>query len=475
MVEEANTVKTSVEGSIHYSDYNDALYGSTYRWQKQQPFVQPVLSLQSTSQMEIQLPPSVCYNLSRSKLEFDVVAPAVADTYCKFFHMGFAPMIDSVRLYAGSGKELVSLTDVPYVSKMLMGMTTSLEKFLGESSASFNSTTVGSVLEKHHLLHRNDIIPAASDVRGGRIPLALDGSTFSTAGTRYTGISNYVANSTANQAQALRVSIPLGDLFPCTLFALDKDIYTGEVWRLQINFSASQHWGYETKTDVNTLDAPGSANSPRQFSNPCVISNAWVQLAIVDDEVLAGRIKQKTLEEGLTLNMPQLWVERLSTNQTGSFLQTRKYNSGHGKNLCRAWVSVFNSASQSAGLTNFQNNNANGQLFTSIRTQLNQRYLQPGPLVKNDGDIWTYMRGKLEGSCIQAPIDFGHRMVFCDDFSPLKSKDWKASLNKQQGLSLATEQEYGYEVNLATANSYVVLVVQTQRPIKLGSSGTQFL
>lgn len=462
---QAGKVETSLSSSIHYNDVDDALYGATYHYMKLQPYVQPTLSLTSTSSMEIQLPPSVVYNLSKSRLEFDVLKPALAG-FVNVYSQGYCGFIESVQLFAGNGKELCSVNDVGFVSKMLLPCHTSLEKLLSNSEATADAQTLAEV-DKHHVIYRSDAVPGPGDIGGARAIGGVAGRTPDDGAKAYTGISNYVSSNAVGRALALRVSLPLADLLPGTILALNKDIAPGEVWRLVIRFSASQTWGFEA-TDLNFAGS-------RQFTVSPTISNAWVQCAIVSDEVLASRIKEKTQSEGVVLNMPQLWVERMSTNQQGHYIQNRKFNSGHGKNLIRTFYAVFNGANQANGSTNYQNYNVGSMLYSSIRTQLDQRFNQPGDLVRADGDIWMYLAPKLRGSAIQAFRELDQRAVFFDDWTPNACKDWNDALPAQQGLSLAQEREVGFDVNLTTANSVIVLVAQTQRPIRLGAGGTVFL
>jgi len=462
---------------------------SYYQYRRLTPLSEPALSLNGTSIAEFEITPSQVFNLSKSFLEADLTFPNV-DARVNVAHSAFCSYIDQIEFLDASGKQLVWIQNPQYYTKIVWPACTSQEDFLTNPIPKVGAdvATVGGL--KTALFNRSNALispadPAVGNLNGAGVPSLYginpdDGAQtpFTNANQllnleQYTGPQHGITTGVAG-ALTVRLQIPLS-LFYGTLFACNKDLYFGQTTTIRITWNQGAKMGY-LHTIATNLTAPLTVA-------PTIVSNR-IRLAQQSNTITAESIKKTVNTEGLHLNVPFVWSFKYSlvngagdgATTTQSFL--RKINKNHGQRLLRVWTAQFNSNGDAGGLYYCQNQNVADGLYTQVWAQLDGVNLQENNLENKNGEVYEFLKNKIEGSVAGSVNQFLVSPFMLNDWTPWKSIDFANSDTLISGLSLAEEREYS--INFiskklrADANNLFYMFVVCQRMLTIDKMGTVF-
>ena len=275
-----------------------------------------------------------------------------------------------------------------------------------------------------------------------------------------------------------------------TIFAMNKDIYFGEVVNVRIVFDTPDSVYFRTTPasrvnvaagDFNYTDAL-TAGPPANYtavSNNVTLNNIGLFVAVESDPTIVNEIVNKVTTEGLKFNIPYVTTNKIAFNSQTPSISLR-YNTAHGRKLRKIYYAPFHQTE--SGQTSYMRYNdiglvapnASQQIIQSFYTMLNNDRL-------NDFDInctvqqdYTLLQRKLTKSALQSYRDYAASWFWVEDFSgegPLwdkESQDYTIST----GIPLTSEQKFDIYLNCTNAitlNHYVFAITEKELFIKPGS------
>lgn len=400
---------TIIDQSLDYSDSKSVVSKGTYRYQQLVPVSAggsaPTVSLTAQTAIQWEIPSRVV-NLSKSYLTFDIQQPAEA-AFVHYYATGKS-IIGGISLQSRDGQYLCNMTsnanNFYYVTAL---PTMSINEFL-TSDISTTATTNAAII----------------DTNTGILRTSEDKNT----------PIKHLASATAT-AQHLRVHISLNDLAH-SIFALNKDIFFGQVMVLTVNFAEG--------TRMSVIGA-GAGTFTAVPTNVPVLSNVYLQLACETNEQLNASLIEKTNKDGVVLNIPYVYTFKQSNATTTSATQQVRLGSNHGQRLLKVYNSFMNNTETAAscytpitaGLT--------------VRTAINNQFLQDYALRHASNELYLFQKNLFIGSGMMSSADFAAWLVYCDNFTKSLPREHDQD-SVVDGLDLtANEILYQITVGLTSA------------------------
>jgi len=421
----------------------------------------------STSQtlVEIKIPASTCFNLSKSFLTYQYLIPTSGGGYYTAVHENGLDF-QQVFFGSGSGLGIVDMTYLNRYKKAIVNLRSEMEKdFLGgfqdQATHFYPSRQLG----------LNNVYPQS-----------LDGLT--------AGLNNSspINNTDAQQLIFSAVNAPIHvtrqiplSIIKDTFFEMDKDVVFGSDMYLRLWTAALQQMFFSTPNLAN----PHIGAIVHPTANTINAQNMYLQLAIEENIDIRNSLLMSLAKGSIKMNIPYTYCYRFSSTSTTANLSLT-LTKNYGKALNRILFVPFNG--QEFTNYSYDHSNLNGVKVSQLQSSLNGRPLQDSqiqcynPLVASStltpniftasttafgvvdymGD-WRQIREFAKGSCLQSYPHFQANWVFQDSWGLPPLVDEKASgrpwYQNDEGLSLIDSGDLVYSiqascpaVGLATSN-----------------------
>ena len=462
-------------------DFSTKLHlGPSYRYNKNIPTSgSQTFSLGSSSTTNCQFElASNCYNLSKSKIVFDIVLPFTSDgsggdilASSKFnvIHADPLAMFDRIQLYTRSGIQLVDLTSANNFSKMVSPYITKISELQQRSTGGYTIDPTANTIVAPITQAAAQLVPIQG-IQSSNVA-AVSSTAVNTGNQRPDGNCSNVllsefrylfAGATGNNAVIatsttgsvyLSYQLNLGIIYD-TLLALNKDLYWDTNLILSLTFAP--HSKFATQTSSLTL-----ATATVTPCLSCTVNNMSLFLAMETNQDIINQLRNKVQTTGMTLQIPYVYTQKYNSggSATSSSLFQR-FNSGMGQRIIKFYYSVLNGTE--TALTAFDNSNLTAKL-TDIYTSLNNQRLQEYPLNLGKAEDYLFNETNFENSTIISGNIYKYNWMHCDNFG--NGNLTNSDLTEPQGISLAEEKTYTVFVNHAVAaayNQYLFTVVQRE-------------
>lgn len=407
----------------------------------------------NTSQtlVEIKIPASTCFNLSKSFLVYQYTCPqAGAGLYTAVHENGFD--FQQVFFGSGSGLGIVDMTYSNRYKKAVVNLRSTLETdFLG-----------GFQDQATHFYPSRQ--PSLNNV----YPQSLDGLA---AGTNNASPINYTDSqqlifSDVNAILNVTRQVPLS-ILKDTFFEMDKDVVFGSDMYLRLWTAAVQQMIFTTPNRANP-----HLGAQAYVGNQINGINMYLQLAIEENLDIRNSLLMSLSKGSIKMNIPYTYCYRFSsTTQTANLSLTLTKN--YGKSLNRILFVPFNGNEFSN--YSYDHSNMNGVKVSQLQTTLNGRPLQDSiiqcynPLLgasiltpqifSNSGTFggvvdfmgdWRQIREFAKGSCLQSYPHYQANWVWQDSWGLPPLVDEKASgrpwYQNDEGLSLLDSGDLVYSI-----------------------------
>ena len=430
------------------------------------------LGASSTTNCQFELA-SNCYNLSKSKLVFDISFPATsnAGTTAKYniCHADPLALFDRIQLYTRSGIQLVDLTSANNFSKMVTPYLTKSKELAQRSSGGLTVDATSNAFSGCVNTTASQLVP----VQGIQPSLV---STYAvnaiaTENQRPDGSAPHVPINehrylfagavgtddppTLTGHLSLSYQLNLGIVYD-TLLSINKDLYWDTNLILSITFAPHSKFAFTS----NTLTMGGLLVANTANCTSCTVSNTSLFLAMETNQDIINQLRTKVQTTGMTLQIPYVYSQKyLSGAASTSSSLFQRFNSGMGQRLIRFYYSAFHNVE--TAMTAFDNSNRVAKL-TDIYTSLNNQRLQEYPLNLAKSEDYLFNEANFEDSCILSSNIYKYNWIHCDNFG--NSNLTNGDLTEPQGISLAEEKTYTVFVNQVAAayNHYLFTVVQRE-------------
>lgn len=423
----------------------------------------------STSQtlVEIKIPASTCFNLSKSFLTYQFTIPSGADgNYAAVHESGLD--FQQVFFGSGSGLGIVDMTYCNRYKKAVQNLRSTMEQ-------DFNGGFCDQMTQFYPSRQ-----PGATNV----YPQSIDGIT---AGVLNASPINYtdaqqllfspqvsvLANQTGIAAGSLQVTrqIPLS-VFKDTFMEMDKDVVFGSDMYLRLWTAAIQQICFYTPNRANPHIGAVAFNQTA-FS----AQNMYLQLALEENIDIRNSLLMSLAKGSIKMDIPYTYCYRFSsTTSTANLSLTLTKN--YGKSLNRILFVPFNGNEFSN--YSYDHCNWNGSKVSQLQSTLNGRPLQDsiiqcynpnvapvivggvnytttnfsqagtfGNVVDFAGD-WRQIREFAKGSCLQSYPHYAANWLWQDAWGLPPLVDEKNSgrpwYQNSEGLSLLDSGDLVYSI-----------------------------
>jgi hypothetical protein len=506
------SAQTIQEGSVSINVPSEHQYKSDiasevsyYQYRKLYPYTEPVAALNGTTISEFEITPTQVFNLSKSFLEADIVLTTAGANLRAVLHSGFAAMIDQIEFLDASGRQLVYLQNIPYMTKIVWPASTQMSDFLSNpvppdgttvaaggkasaiaAAANPPANANGPAGCKTTLLNRSNVkIPDVDAIGGTTVynssVLITNGADVdpnleckATSMESFTGVSHGITSG-ANANLAVRLQVPLCQFYG-SLFSCNKDLYFGQTTIIRITWNQSAKWGFVAST--NTV---GAVSSALTGTTAPTLSSVRIRLAQQANPIAAESIKKKVNTEGLHLNVPFTWSFKFVPTGAGAGVSqslVRKINKSHGQRLLRVWTSQYNYNGDGGGAYYCQNQNFADAMFNEVWAQLDGVNLQENNLINQNGEVYEFLQQKIDGSAGASISQYLSSAYMLNDFTPWKTVDFAKADTEVCGVSLAEEREYAINFKCnnfggGNTNLFYMFVV-CQRLLSITREGVMF-
>jgi len=424
----------------------------------------------SQTLVEIKIPASTCFNLSKSFITYQYTVPAKAAVGAiNYFGAVHENGFDFQQVFFGSGSGL-GIVDMTYANRYKKAVQNLRNTFEQDFQGGFQDQTT-------------QFYPARQAGANNVYPQSLDGLTagvLNASPINNTDSQQLVFSNAVGTALQVTRQIPLSVLKD-TFFEMDKDVVFGSDMYLRLFTAALQQMIFYTPNQANPhIGAVAFTNA-----NPVNAINFYLQLAIEENIDIRNSLLMSLAKGSIKMNIPYTYCYRFSsTTATANLSLTLTKN--YGKSLNRVLFVPFNA--QEFTNYSYDHSNMNGVKVSQIQTTLNGRplqdsiiqcynpYLAPSTLTPNifsqaanfggvvdfAGD-WRQIREFAKGSCLQSYPHFQANWLFQDSWGIPPLLDEKASgrpwYQNDEGLSLIDSGDLVYSIQascpavaLATSN-----------------------
>lgn len=375
----------------------------------------------SQTPVTINIPPEV-FNLSESFLMFTVTLPGLAANYIWTYEDTIGE-ISHIQFYAGSNQYIVDVDNLQNYGKIIFKKEQSYPEYMSQDA--LNSCGAVNNLGVLGNMRNTSVIPfapAATNI----VPSSLTGFE-----------PQYFSVGTIDGAVTYNVMFPL-KMIKNTLFAMDKNVYFGQVTYMKIYFGPlSKIAG----TSGSPLGPSVLANIA--YANPVqpTITQVQLMLAIESNPDIRTSMINKVASSGQQLYIPYVQAYKNSGSGASQNISIQ-FDIGNGRSLQKVIHSPFSSVE--AGDTAYDNSNVDPLLYgtgaaflanivqkvTQYYTQLNGRRLQDITILCTAGytpatntyvgpGLYDYLLHKkqLRGSVMMNANIYQFNWFHCDDFA----------------------------------------------------------
>lgn len=216
------------------------------------------------------------------------------------------------------------------------------------------------------------------------------------------------------RANSILFNIPLKDMFPHTVFAVDKDIYVGnERLILDINFAPITRIYAKRTVPTNSGVATNWLGTTAAADVNISVTGLTFQVAIEENPVIATSVKNLFLQG---VAFPIDFVTAFRNSNSGTSQSTVvPLSKGMGRRLKFIWWAAFH-GTESAN-TAWNISNVAGAKITSYQTFLNGVPLQLSTLSAAKKDDWRQLYPFYKGKPgVQSFNTFRYNFVHLDSF-----------------------------------------------------------
>ena len=418
----------------------------------------------ATSQtlVEIKIPASTCFNLSKSFITYQYTVPssAVAGTFSCVHESGLD--FQQVFFGSGSGLGIVDMTYCNRYKKAVQNLRSTLEQdflagFQDQMTQFYPSRQIGQANQ-----YPQSIDGLTAGVLNSSPINNTDAQQISVSPLPSAGAATFVG------AGALQVTrqVPLS-VFKDTFMEMNKDVVFGSDMYLRLWTAATQQMCFWTTTPQNPHI--GASNVTGAITG----SNFYLQLALEENIDIRNSLLMSLAKGSIKMDIPYTYCYRFSsTTPTANLSLTLTKN--YGKSLNRILFVPFNGNEFSN--YSYDHCNWNGSKVSQLQTTLNGRPLQDsiiqcynanvapvagitvnafsqagtfGGVVDFAGD-WRQIREFAKGSCIQSYPHYQANWLWQDSWGLPPLVDEKNSgrpwYQNSEGLSLLDSGDLVYSI-----------------------------
>lgn len=440
---------TSEQKVLDFSGYESTL--PKYKWRDILAEQDPTMAQGASCQAIFKLPSTSVYNLNKSTLEFTLTETGQVDDYVGL-HCGFLP-IEAIKLSTSRNVTLCEIQDLQPYSRVTLPVTESRENWLNRQPPS----------GIHSGFAKSDSLVGAVDSQqvGG------DGNIDNApAGHNYWMPSAVLTSGADNTDLITTYKIPFSDIRH-SIFDLEQDVYwAGEELTMTITFPSTNNLCFDCDTALLAGDGVLDAEA--------TITNLKIRLAIETNPIIEQKAIQMT-NNGHSCVFQNTTQFKYSTGTATSFAKQNKVNSADGVSLLRAYHALF---LNTGGAVRWNMANPSSEKFTTVRTNLNQKWESDYDLTSAT-EYEPYYQNKyvFDDSIIKSGQMWEYFPVVVQDYSGLGGNALtKTKLIGDSGVSLASPQEVG--VKYATKNNvdytYICYCV-CNKVLKLSPQGVEVM
>ena len=460
---------------------------STYRMVKYTPLQGSSLT-QGNSEVPVtfSLPGSDVYNLSKSYISWDQLN--VLNAACTVYRVGAIPW-NRIRLLSSNSVVIAEVSDVDVFSKTVSPANNPVGNYLTKSPV-FPATTVAGVIGTNYFGAPCGNIPAASTALTSHAAFVQDNNAgvgvvdgVTNVPSLTLGVSHsheekqeYVV-STAGAAIATRNCV-MFDRFCHTLLGLNKNIYTGSIYTLEIYWQPKDKSGYICTAvgDIVTGAASAAADT--------AVTNISLYLAVEMTSANIAKARSDFAENKMNFIVPfvQGYNFALGAGSFGNY--TINLTAGLGKTLLRVYTTVILAANTLA-LAGNSTNHGGTKKVSSYQTQLDSFLLSNQFLDCTDRQDYKYNLKHLVGSelLIGGEIGYQNKSLYIDNFgqsSPAcgdsDHESWSKMDDSLSGIDLdQVARLYSFSANKTSVNHVALVWAVLQRQISINNQGASWV
>lgn len=411
-------------------------------------------SIPVSSQQEIVFEiPTLCANLSKSFLSFQVSVPAtgVNNTF-NWYPADFCSWIAQVQLFSRGG---VYVCDIPYADKY-----SCIANRMNESVDAAESND-----------QSNFYVPlgTVSPITGAVTAFRTNGDAPDRPNEP---LQAYSGNN--NAVDTVKIQIPLS-IYGDSILDLDKDIYWGETMVFRILLQQSNRVLWTAASSVNP-----SAAAAAYAGASLTLSQPAVYLACNTDAKQCQQLVELTKSGGFNfaISYPYHVKNVMNSGGAGNKLSiTNRINRGWGESLVKCATSCWGSSETTNLLSDASNNN--GSKITSVYSLLDSFRLQDMDLdcvgTSQTYEDWLHVKRSLRNRAAGGRSAYQSRWFLLDDFGAIlpDSPLWDMRDNLKRGISVS-DKEHRYDVYMTMAASAVYIFYTAfimQKRVSFTSSG----
>jgi len=411
---------------------------------------------------EFIIPPS-CFNLAKSRLNFNITAAAAGAGNFTHINGNLLTSISRITLYDSATNSLwADISNVNSYASIVVPACTDFKDFSTKAFATTNFSEVS--LADSQSKSCEDI--SKSNLTVGNF--CGDGAATSDLALQnfYFSRRQYYNQATANTAAYLDVSIPLS-AFKMSVLSSDKIMYCPSNLVLQIYWNAVNNYANIGTNQANPNT--GAASVATAF----VLNNISLSLANEANLAVVSQVINKVMTSGISLPIAYSTVTRQSLGAATAQSYQLSLTSGYGQRILALFTAPFSVA---AGAQN-TNVHLRGPL-TTYNTFLNNVPIlsAAGFDASKNQDFMIANREYIEGSVIQCNGEYANgEWVHIDSFSqgpkPVKDLDQHVI----DGLSVvgtsSTWQIQANQSGAGVAYAYVSVIVG-QKVLTISNMGS---
>jgi hypothetical protein len=416
------------------------------------------LSTTSTTEAHFKLPANDVFNLSKSKLAYQIALPASATGagYKTAMIADCYPFCGNVSLETGNGIQAVNLQEASKFSKITTKCNTKLNDYLAKDSSEVCYPNYGYVttdfVTKNYLLNGTNLLDAPD------VPY----------------LENQYYQATADEnAQTFDKCITLGEL-KHTLFEVDKDITIGtNDLYAKFTIGETTKWTFECKAS----DGTGVINAPLP-----TMANVYLFLAVQTNETIIKEVRNMYNNGGIKLLFDYPFCTKQSVSASTNQNVVVTYSSANGKRLKRIYHTVFNNTEQKSGIIECAN--VDGAKVKTYNTYLDATKLQPyvidNQAVSTSPDslsAWRWNARFCRNSPILNRALYNKNWFHCDSFeSTDMEKEGQLPVDKDNvvdGLLMDKNMNYTFESTTPNTAFIHFNIAIFQRELLINKDGIQ--
>lgn len=408
------------------------------------PESNPTLTQAASVDAVFEIPSANILNLGKSILEFTLSATAQLNDFV-FLHAGITP-VTKIQLLSQQGVPIYELQNVQEYMRVSLPVTTDRKDWENQADITQDATT--------------------SWCPSNELASAVTSQYITNAGGVASSSKNYLCPTSLRSSGANNTAIDIDFSLPLSHFRhlfLDKDLYFGgEALRLTVTFSGWQNFGFDA--DDAPLANQGALVAASFTSNPVL------QLAVQQNPDIQAGVKNAVLSSGMRIPICNVVGKKITTDNSTSFVDIFKVNSGHGRKLLMCYTALL---SNSADALKFNHDNTANAKWSTHRNALDSVYFQDGPYSM----LQYYKRYYDEcykDTIYYNPLEFSYRPTIVMNFTGIQPCElYKNEANINSGLDLTVEKQILTEwVKTGAAYQYWIFAV-TQRYLYLNANGVQ--